>query len=325
MNNLGSDFKLVLGTLPFGGAVSSRESEAIIVSAIENGLRDFDVAPLYGGGKAPRILGRAIRDYSEDVSIWGSIGLESRIDPQSVFAVQVANHTPAYLLSAIDQMLEMLDRDYIDVLNIHAFDPNTNFEQVYDFLLKMIELGKVKELSYSNLLPHEFSEIERVDIHQTISRIQLHGNLVEQRLISEFAMLFVNSSRKIVCHRPFARGLLTREYGPDNLRPIESRSTRGWRLDRYLDQSFLKAVSELRSKIENRGISATTAALTWLKEQPKIAGAIFGVRSIPQLLDVISGLNSSKTLEVSSWLQPILVDVNLIDFAHSNPQDYFEK
>ena len=320
-------FTIALGSLPFGGVVDDENATNIINLALERGCNTFDVAPLYGGGNAPRILGKALRYGRETVKIWCSIGLTSRPDINGVFAVDVAEHSPLFLESSVDQMLYELERDHIDVLNLHAFDPVTPVDEVLATISKLLSKGKILSASYSNLNHIEFDQLLLYDSDEKVivQSLQMHGNILERRLVQEFTPKIDFPRRGIICYRPLARGLLGREYGPENARPSDSRSSRGWRLDRYLEPSTLKAISDLRNYVESAGFNLPTIALRWLESQEAVTGAVVGVRTSEQLTEILDGYSAFDSPEFLEDMESELVNLGLGDIAKSFPLDYFEK
>lgn len=320
-------FTLALGTLPFGGVVDDDVARDIINVALGRGCNTFDVAPLYGEGNAPKILGRALRNAHDSVKIWCSIGLTTRHDLNGVFAVEVAEHSRLFLESSVDQMLFALNRDYIDVLNLHAFDPVTPIEEVLASISKLLSQGKILSASYSNLNHAEFDQLISCDAEEEaiVQSVQMHGNLLERRLVREFTPKIHFPRRGIVCHRPLARGLLGREYGPQNARPQDSRSSRGWRLDRYLDPNILKAIYDLRKYVESAGFILPTIALRWLESQDAIIGAIVGVRTSEQLTEILDGYEAFNAPEFLVDVESAITNLGLDDIAESFPREYFEK
>lgn len=320
-------FTIALGSLPFGGVVDEKDAIEIINLALVRGCNTFDVAPLYGGGNSARILGKALRHVHETVKIWCSIGLTARPDVNGVFAVDVAEHSPLFLESSVDQMLYALERDHIDVLNLHAFDPVTPVSEVLATISELLSKGKILSASYSNLNHSEFDQLSLYDSNEKaiVRSLQVHGNLLERRLVREFAPKIDYPRRRIVCYRPLARGLLGREYGPENARPVDSRSSRGWRLDRYLEPSTLEAISDLRKFVESAGFILPTIALRWLEGQDAVAGAVVGVRTSEQLSEIFDGYSAFDSPEFLEDVESELVSLGLGDIAERFPLDYFEK
>lgn len=315
---------LILGCLPFGGVVDEKNSRQIILTAMERGIYNFDVAPLYGNGMAMGILGKALKVKRDKAKIWCSIGLERALDSKGVFSVSVSKQNAKGLKKSITQALDSLGTDYLDVLNIHAPDSGTPFGETLESLAELKLEGKILEIGYSNFDSLQLPELLKNDSGK-ISKFQFHGNLIETKMIEEFMPMIRESKREAYCYRPLARGLLAREYTLDNYRPIDSRSTRGWRLDSYLRNDFFLLLNELRNVAKNHEISTAQLSLIWLICVAKIDGAIFGVRTIGQLNNILDLIGLNLTMELFLDLHAIVSKQEFLEVSKSLPNFYFEK
>jgi L-glyceraldehyde 3-phosphate reductase len=319
--------KIIIGTLPFGSVLSEIESASIIRCAWENDYRAFDVATLYGNGSAAEILARSLGDWKSASEIWVSIGLERVPDPKGVFSVKVQKLTPGYIRESIDEMLRRLEIEKISVLNIHGPDPSTPFEETLEELLRLKDSGKIGKVAISNFTPTELEILLAVDkqFGGGLDIFQMHGNMLEQRLINEFKNLLKESGKEIFCYRPLARGLLTRNYSRKNPKPIYSRSTRGWRLDSYLTEDLLEQLEILDDLISDFQYNPIHVSLYWLLSESGVNGAITGIRTLEQMKDLVSFSSFIPSIDFKIQLEKFMANPIFSNYSGMLPRDYFEK
>jgi len=319
--------EIILGTLPFGSVLSDTDSRKLIDLAWENDIREFDVATLYGNGMAAEILATTLGERMNSSKVWVSVGLEKVPDPKQVFSVKVQKLTSRYLRESIDQMCSRLRLETIDVLNIHGPDPSTPFEETLEELLNLKSAGKIQKVSISNFDTIELENILEIDMKLGggLDIFQIHGNLLEQRLINEFKTTLHQCSKLLYCYRPFARGLLTRKYSRNNPKPSNSRAARGWRLDTYLTEEVLFQLEQLSDLIDTYNYSSTHISLYWLLNVANVNGAIVGVRTAEQLNDLISYRNFDPSNEFKVEFEKFRQTSNFSTISERLPLHYFEK
>lgn len=313
---------VVLGTLPFGGVVTENDSHLLIERALAGGIAAFDVSPLYGAGKAISIVCKALKGV-EHAQIWCSVGLEKKPDVNNVFAVKLVSLTKDAIVKRTYDVLEAFDRTHLSVLNIHAFDETTPIEVTLDALRELKNSGLVEKVSYSNLSQGQAHAIVLADRERVIDLVQLHGNVLERRLINGPGRIFQDDGRGVACFRALARGLLTREYSPSNPRPAQSRATRGWRLNNYLTHSYLEGLDELRDRLATEGIQSVDFALSWLLQGGFAETAIVGVRDEAHLNALLPWVNNNQDAAQSPDLDQLIPE-QLRSGLNSLPLDHFE-
>lgn len=317
---------MVLGTLPFGSVLDIEASNLIISEAWELGIRAFDVAGLYGNGLASEILGNNLKNKSERPVYCCSIGLEQVSDKNGVFSVDVIPLSRHNIVKSVDQLLSKLLSEKIDVLNIHAPDFDTPLEETLAVLKDLKQLGKIERISFSNITPEylDLIQVVSLDLNLEIDRIQFHGNLLEQKLIWEFSSKEVKQP-ELFCYRPFARGLLTREYSNENLRPENSRASRGWRLNSYLTPEILRHLEEFNKLAKKINIPKTQISLAWLFELARVQGVVFGVRTLEQLNEIVPYWSTKITKDQMAEIYAFANNPEFDTLSKSLPLVHFEK
>jgi aryl-alcohol dehydrogenase-like predicted oxidoreductase len=315
----------VLGTLPFGAVISSEYSKNLINLAWDNGIRNFDIAPLYGNGMASEIINACLGERKKNSEFWVSIGLQKQPDERGVFAVTTIKQNKVNILKSVYEMLEKLQIDYISVLNLHAPDDESDMCEVLETLSELKVSGIINKLSISNFNSVQLKTIKKAEIETGVNFdiFQIHGNMIEQKLINEF--LNEKESREIFCYRPLARGLLTREYSNTNHKPENSRATRGWRLERYMNSRFLLQIEKFQELSSKFNVSQGHLALYWIFNIANLDGVVLGIRTVEQLLDVTNYKHFDPSSELLSSFTKYLNDYGFKEIASTLPVDYFEK
>ena len=315
--------RLILGTVPFGSVINQEDSANLIKEAWDLGFTEFDVANLYGNGLAAEILGKTLAGKNPKISC--SIGLEQVPDQHGVFAVNVTRLHHNYLRQSTDLMLKSLRVETLEFLNIHAPDYETDLSETLLTLNQLKLEGKIQKISFSNMDLNYLKHIRDVSLETGIkvSQIQIHGNMLERRIVTEFKE--IASDIPIICYRPLARGLLGREYSKENIKPLNSRAARGWRLDKYLNSEILEILEHLQQLAQSNGMTQTQFAMAWLLKIEKVAGVVFGVRDSTQL----EGIHSYKTMDfnqkVLDQIREFADSDKVVAISEKMPEVYFEK
>lgn len=303
--------------------MSRGDSIRILELALEDGLTSFDVSHLYGAGLATGILGEVTANLA-DIDVWCSIGLRQTNDVNGVFAVDLAPLTDETINDRVANALRELGRPELGTLNVHAFDHTTPIEVTLKALGALKERRLVRRVSFSNLSETEAHAVITADPNHVVDLVQLHGSVLERRLIATSGRAFRDDGRGVACFRTLARGLLTREYTRENPRPADSRSTRGWRLNGYLKQEYLEGLEILRTRLDDQGISPLDFALSWLLNSGAADTAIVGVRSIAQIQEVLDWRRNHRPHAFIEELET-LIPHQLRDKFDVLPLDHFER
>jgi aryl-alcohol dehydrogenase (NADP+) len=197
------------------------------------------------------------------------------------------------VLASIENSLRRLQTDYIDLYQVHAFDPETPLEETLRALDDATRAGKVRYAGCSNFLAWEMAKAK-----SAADRLGVEGFTCTQPRYSalhrdvELDLLPLCADRGIgvIVFNPLAGGLLTGKYRPDQPPPKGTRfsdeleaSALTYRR-RYWHQESLQAVAQLDGFFKKRGKALATAAVAWVLRRPELTAAIVGA-SRPEQLD----------------------------------------
>ncbi|ROO87847.1 aryl-alcohol dehydrogenase-like predicted oxidoreductase [Actinocorallia herbida] len=262
------------------GAPDERSSIGTIRRAYELGVTLFDTAELYGlgTGSNERLLGRAVKDFRDDVLLATKFGYDFR-DPSRI-AIALDSR-PEHIRQVTDASLRHLGTDHIDVLYQHRVDPNVPIEDVAGTVGELIAEGKVRYFGLSEAGP---DTIRRAHAVHPVSVLQTEYSVFERAVEADVLPVVRELGIGFVPYSPLGRGFLTgavkpaAEYPADDMRGQDDR----WQPGNY--EKNVAAVHALTALAEGKGISVARLALAWLLAQGDDIVPIPGTRS-PQRLE----------------------------------------
>jgi len=292
--------RLCLGTMTFGYQCDEATSFAILDRASEKGitfLDSSDVYPLGGGleraGRTEEIIGKWIRGKRHDWVIatkcFGATG------PQPFHAGNNRRH----IFDAIDASLRRLGTDYIDLYQLHGYDPEVTTDETLGALDAIVRAGKVRYIGCSNYLAYQLARaIGRSDARgfARFVSVQPRYNLLFREFERELFPLCVEEGIGVIPYNPIAGGFLTGKH--DRTKP-PSEGTRfafGGRVsqlyqDRYWKDKIFDAVDALRRVADEAGIPLTTMAVAWVLAQSWVTSPIIGASRPDQLDATVAALD----------------------------------
>ena len=254
-------------------------SRPFIARALELGITFFDTANVYSLGSSEEILGRALRDFTrrEDVVIATKVHGRMRPGPYGGGLSRKA------ILHEIDESLRRLGTDYVDLYQIHRFDPATPVEETLEALHDLVRAGKVRYLGASSMWAWQFATMlhtaERHGWTPFVS-MQNHVNLLHREEEREMLPLCAAEGIGVIPWSPLARGRLTRDWEASTTRSESDEFGRSLYLDS--DRVIVERVAQVAAE---RGVPRAQVALAWLHGKPGITAPIVGATKPHHLED----------------------------------------
>lgn len=292
--------RLCLGTMTFGYQCDEPTSFAILDRAASAGitfLDSSDVYPLGGGleraGRTEEIIGRWIRGKRQDFVIatkcFGQVG------PQPFHSGNSRRH----IFDAIEGSLKRLGTDYIDLYQLHGFDPNVTIDETIGALDDLVHAGKVRYIGCSNYLAYQVARaLGRSDVRgwARFVSVQPRYNLLYREIERELLPLCTEEGIGVIPFNPIAGGMLTGKH--DRARPPEegTRFAYTGRIGdlyrgRYWQDQIFDGVESLREIAEGAGIPLVTLAVAWVLKNPAITSPIIGASKPEQLDATVAALD----------------------------------
>jgi aryl-alcohol dehydrogenase-like predicted oxidoreductase len=285
--------RLALGCMSFGqpglGAhkwtLDESASRPIIKQALDAGINFFDTANSYSDGTSEEILGRALQDFGrreEQViatKVHGAFGTGPNMRGLSRKAI----------FTAVEDSLRRLGTDYIDLYQIHRFDPGTQIEETLEALHDLVKSGKVRYLGASSMFAWQFSKLQytaKANHWTRFVSMQDHYNLLNREEEREMHPLCVDQGVGVIPWSPLARGRLSREWGTETARSGVDQ----FAIELYEDgdKEIVDAVGRVAGA---RGIPQAQVALAWLISRPWVTAPLIGASKPQHLDDAIKALS----------------------------------
>src|SRR5215475_2873677 len=204
--------RIALGMMSFGPhetrewALDERAAEPIVRRAVEGGLIFFDTADVYNGGQSEVITGRLLRKL---FGMREEYVLATKVHGRTMPGENGRGLSRKHVLASIDASLERLGHDYVDLYQIHRWDPTTPIEETMDALHDVVKAGKARYIGASSMYAWQFAKAQRVAATPFVA-MQNHYNLVYREEEREMIPQCIDQGVGIVPWSPLARGLLAR-------------------------------------------------------------------------------------------------------------------
>ncbi len=288
---------ITIGCMSWGDAAQGGHSwvkdEAFahetIRAALEAGINFFDTANVYSAGSSEEFTGRALRKYAEREDVVLATKVHGRMRP----GPNGAGLSRKAILHEIDASLRRLGTDYVDLYQIHRWDPETPIEETMEALHDVVRSGKARYLGASSMYAWQFAKaqhVAEVNGWTPFVSMQNHYNLIYREEEREMLPLCADQGVGVIPWSPLARGRLTRPWDTTTARADTDEF--GGSLYRDEDAAIVERVLEIA---ERRGVSAAQVALAWVLAQPAVTSPIVGVTRPEHLDDAINAVDLELT------------------------------
>ncbi|GAA1937993.1 aldo/keto reductase [Nocardioides marmoribigeumensis] len=284
---------ITLGCMSWGDAdrgghpwvLDEEAARGIIRDALEAGITTFDTANVYSGGSSEEFTGRALKDLAarEDVVIATKVHGRMRPGPYGAGLSRKA------ILHEIDASLRRLGTDYVDLYQIHRWDPEVPIEETMEALHDVVRAGKARYLGASSMYAWQFAKAQQVAERHgwtPFVSMQDHYNLLYREEEREMLPLCADQGVGVLPWSPLARGRLTRDWDTGTARTETDQF--GGTLYRDEDRAI---VDQVAAVAERRGLPRAQVALSWLLHQPVVTSPIVGVTKPQHLADAVAAVD----------------------------------
>jgi aryl-alcohol dehydrogenase (NADP+) len=297
--------RICLGMMSFGEpergnqpwSLPEEESRRIIEKAISSGITFFDTANVYSAGSSEEITGRALRDFTDREDVVLATKVHGRMHP----GPNGAGLSRKAILRELEASLRRLGTDYVDLYQIHRWDPNTPIEETLEALDSAVRAGKVRYLGASSMWAWQFSKALHLagehGWHRFVS-MQDHYNLLNREEEREMLPLCADQGIGVIPWSPLARGRLTRDWDESTAR--SETDAFGKRLYSESDRVIVDRVAEIA---DQRGISRAQVALAWMLSKPVVTAPIVGVTKDHHLDDAVAAVDVQLSEEEIARLE----------------------
>ena len=312
--------RIALGMMTYGSSqwrpwvLDEPASRPLVKRAIDLGINFFDTADMYSAGESESLTGRFIRAFCrrEEVAIatklYFPVSLEHRGGAWQGNA-NLQGLSRKRIFHAVDESLKRLGTDYIDLYQIHRWDPHTPIEETMEALHDVVKAGKVRYLGASSMWAWQFAKAQEVACRHgwtPFASMQNHYNLVYREEEREMIPLCRDQGVALLPWSPLARGFLAGNRVPGDS-PTGRGATPRAQTDNiaqsyYYRDSDFRIVERLKTLAAARGVSAAIMAYAWLMHQPGVTAPIMGASKLAQLDDAAAAVDLALSAEELSAL-----------------------
>jgi aryl-alcohol dehydrogenase-like predicted oxidoreductase len=297
--------ELCLGTMTYGGggagiwaSIGKLQQDAVneqVKTAVEAGINFIDTANVYSLGESETLLGQALK----------SLALPRDQLIIATKATGAMNETPNgrgqsrhHLFNEVDASLKRLQLDYIDLYQLHAFDPLTPFEESLSALNDLVRSGRVRYIGLCNMAAWQIMKSLAVsDRHgwARFSSVQAYYTIAGRDLEREMVPLISDQKLGLMVWSPLAGGLLSGKFkSADDKGPADARRATFDFPVVNKDRAF-QCIEVMRPMAAERQISVAQIALAWLLAKPYVSTVIIGAKSMAQLRDNLASTRVQLT------------------------------
>ncbi|GHC97054.1 oxidoreductase [Streptomyces violarus] len=294
--------RICLGCMTYGlpdrgrheWTLDEEASRPLIRQAVEAGINFFDTANVYSDGTSEEIVGRALRDFARRDEIVLATKVHGRMRP----GPNGGGLSRKAIITELDQSLTRLGTDYVDLYQIHRFDPHTPVEETMEALHDVVKAGKVRYIGASSMYAWQFSKAQytaRLNGWTRFVSMQNHYNLIYREEEREMLPLCADQGVGVLPWSPLARGRLTRDW--DTTTERSATDTFGSNLYQEGDRTIVEAVTRIAA---DRDVPRAQVALAWLLHQSTVTAPIVGASKPRHLEDAVAAVDlhlSDKELE----------------------------
>jgi len=302
--------RICLGMMTYGSSqwrkwvLDEEQARPFVQRALEMGINFFDTADIYSNGRSEEILGRAISDFSrrEEVVIATKVFMPMGEGPNQRGLSRV------HILQAIDDSLRRLGMDYVDLYQIHRWDPETPIEETLEALHDVVKSGKARYIGASSMYTWQFARSLYLADQRGWTRfisMQNHYNLVYREEEREMLPLCRAEGIGVIPWSPLARGFLTGNRAKEEWGSTVRAKVDDFAHSMYYQESDFQIVARVVELAGRLGHSPAQIALAWLLHQPDVTAPIIGASKMQHLEDAVAALAIKLSAEELAYLEEL--------------------
>ena len=294
--------RLALGCMSFGDKNAGRmtwilndeEAAPIFRQALDLGITFWDTANIYGFGTSEEVVGRALKSYTRREDIV----LATKLFQRMYEGPGGGGLSRRAVFEQIDASLRRLDTDYVDLLQIHRFDPKVPVEETMEALHDVVKAGKVRYLGASSMWAWRFAKLQeaaRANGWTPFVSMQDQYSLISREEEREMFGLLADEGVGSIPWGPVAGGRLARPWGEmGTSRGATSRDVdpQGRPIRIESDKAIVDAVERIAGE---RGVAMATVAMAWVLRNPVVDAPIIGATKDHHLTDAVAALDLELT------------------------------
>ena len=301
--------RVCLGMMSYGAhesrewALEEEAAEPIVRRAVEGGVIFFDTADVYNGGQSEVVTGRLLR------KLFGAreeYVLATKVHGRTMPGENGRGLSRKHIMASIDASLERLGHEYVDLYQIHRWDPLTPIAETMEALHDVVKAGKARYIGASSMYAWQFARAQRVAKTPFVS-MQNHYNLVYREEEREMIPQCIDQGVGVLPWSPLARGLLAGSRTREGERLTTRARTDPFGDSLYTPEVDFTVVDRVSDVAAARGVPPAQVALAWLLHRPGVTAPIVGATKIEHVEDALAAERLVLADDESARLEELYV------------------
>ena len=276
------------------GGLGQEATNEMVEFALDRGINYIDTADVYSQGESERLVGNAIQGVRDEIVLSTKCRLPMGEN------VNHSGATRANIMREIDASLERLQTDYVDLYQVHGWDPYTPLEETLRALDDLVRQGKVRYVGLSNYTAWQAATAlgiqEREGLEPFVTA-QMYYSLVGRDLEQEFMSFADYHDVGIIVWSPLAGGFLAGKYDRENPPPEDTRFAEAGQFVPFDVETGFEILDALREVGDRHGVSPARVAIAWTLSRANISSVLIAARSLEHLEDDIKAVELELTDE----------------------------
>ncbi|MCL6632939.1 MAG: aldo/keto reductase [Alicyclobacillus herbarius] len=303
---------LGLGTNAFGSRADEATSIRVLHKALDAGINFIDTANIYSGTESERIIGKALKGRRQQAVLATKAGMKRGDGPNERGSSRV------HLMRQLEESLTRLQTDYVDLYQIHQFDPYTPLEETLRTLDDMVQSGKVRYIGASNYAAWELMKALAIsDAHGWVRYVSIQPSysLADRTPEAELVPLCLDQGIGLIPYFPLAGGILTGKYRRGGEAPSGSRADKDPNFARRLNDDRLQLGEQVADLAASLGCTPGALSLAWLMTRPAVATIIVGATREEQVAENLTSVDLTLSAETLAQLDAMSERFRYTPFA----------
>jgi len=291
---------ITLGCMSFGEpdrgghpwSLDEEASRPFIRQALEAGITTFDTANVYSAGSSEEIVGRALADFASRDEVVIATKVHGRMRP----GPNGAGLSRAAILTEIDNSLRRLGTEYVDLYQIHRWDPVTPIEETMEALHDIVKAGKARYIGASSMFAWQFAKAQyTADLGGWTRFVSMQDqyNLINREEEREMLPFCLDQGVGVLPWSPLARGKLTRDWDESTTR--SETDVFGKTLYGQQEDGDRRVAEALKAVADARGVPRAQVALAWVRQQEAVTSPIVGATKPRHIEDAVASVGITLT------------------------------
>ena len=297
---------------PHPWTLDEEKSRPLIKQALDLGINFFDTANVYSDGTSEEIVGRALKDLVKRDDVVLATKVNGRMRP----GPNCAGLSRKAIFAEIDNSLKRLGTDFVDLYQIHRWDPTVPIEETMEALHDVVKAGKARYIGGSSMYAWQFAKAiytSRMNGWTEFISMQDHINLINREEEREMLPFCLDQGIAVMPWSPLARGRLTRGWNESSNR-IETDEFGKTLYNDFPDSDRL--VTEAVGKVAAaRGVPRAQVALAWVLQKKGVTSPIVGASKVEHLTDAVAALSLKLTADEIKTLEAPYVPHKVAGFS----------